>query len=215
MWHASPYWVMSQTWMSHVTHMNDSCHPHEWVISHIWMSHVTHMNESCHPYEWFISHIWLIHKCDMPRHIESCHTHEWVMSHTWMIHVTHMNESCHTHEWVISHIWMSHVTHMNESCHPYEWVMSHIWLIHKCDMPRHIERDEVCLVHERDSHIYGNARLEARHVNMARHITFMAKCVAFTNINVTITFVNATHFAAVHPYRKSFFFSFFPSFQPP
>ena len=27
-------------WMSHVTHMNESCHT--------WMSHVTHMNESCH-----------------------------------------------------------------------------------------------------------------------------------------------------------------------
>ena len=68
--------------MSHVTHMNESCHTHEWVMSHIWMSHVTHMNESCH-------------------------THEWVMSHTWMSHVTHINESCHTHEWVMSHTWMN------------------------------------------------------------------------------------------------------------
>jgi len=34
--------------MSHVTHMNESCHTYEWVMSHIWMSHVTHMNESCH-----------------------------------------------------------------------------------------------------------------------------------------------------------------------
>jgi len=41
-------WVMSHTWMSHVTHMNESCHTHEWVMSHTWMSHVTHMNESCH-----------------------------------------------------------------------------------------------------------------------------------------------------------------------
>ena len=45
-------------WMSHVTHMNESCHTHEWVMSHtyewvmshMWMSHVTHMNESCHTY---------------------------------------------------------------------------------------------------------------------------------------------------------------------
>ena len=29
--------------MSHVTHMNESCHTYEW-------SHVTHMNESCHTY---------------------------------------------------------------------------------------------------------------------------------------------------------------------
>jgi len=52
---------MVHTCMSHVTHMNTSCHIecrsakqlscptwHEWVTSHIWMSHVTQMNESCH-----------------------------------------------------------------------------------------------------------------------------------------------------------------------
>jgi len=41
-------WVMSHIWMSHVTHMNgschESCHTCEWVMSHMWMSHVTHMN---------------------------------------------------------------------------------------------------------------------------------------------------------------------------
>ena len=42
--------------MSHVTHMNESCHAHEWVMSHTWMSHVTHMNESCHTHEWVMSH---------------------------------------------------------------------------------------------------------------------------------------------------------------
>ena len=87
--------------MSHVTHMNESCHTYEWVMSHIWMGHVTHMNESCH-------------------------TYAWVMSHIRMHHVTHMNKSCYTYECVMSHIWMSHVTYMNASCHTYEWVMSHI-----------------------------------------------------------------------------------------
>jgi len=113
---------MSHIWMSHVTHMNESCHTQ--CIEH-WMSHVTHMNMT-----------WLIHMCDMthiqkgdvnvmewqgdvvPHMNESCHTYEWVMSHTY--------------EWVMSHIWMSHVTHMNESClthmnescHTYEWVMA-------------------------------------------------------------------------------------------
>jgi len=43
---------VSYMWMSHFTHMNESCHTYEWVMSHIWMSHVTHMNESCHTYEW-------------------------------------------------------------------------------------------------------------------------------------------------------------------
>jgi len=54
--------------MSHVTHMNESCHTyelvmprtHEWVMIHMWMSHVTYMNESCHTYEWVVSCI-----CDM------------------------------------------------------------------------------------------------------------------------------------------------------
>jgi len=34
---------------------------YEWVTSHIWMSHATHMNESCHTYEWVTSHIWIGH----------------------------------------------------------------------------------------------------------------------------------------------------------
>ena len=36
---------MSQIWMSHVAHLNESCHAQEWVMSHIWMSlasHTTH-----------------------------------------------------------------------------------------------------------------------------------------------------------------------------
>jgi len=68
--------------MSHVTHMNESCHTYKSVMSHIWMSHVTHMNESWHTYGWVISHM-----------NESCHTYEWIMSHIWMRHV-------------MSHIWM-------------------------------------------------------------------------------------------------------------
>jgi len=51
---------VSRLWMSHVTHMNASCHTYECVMSHLWMSHtygcvmshismrhVTHMNQSC------------------------------------------------------------------------------------------------------------------------------------------------------------------------
>ena len=94
--------VMSNTWMSHVAHMNESCHTYEWVMSHIWMSHVART------YEWVISHITHMN--------ESCRMDEWVMSHKWMSHVAHMNESCRTYQWVVSHIWMSHVAHMNESC---------------------------------------------------------------------------------------------------
>jgi len=53
-------WVMSHTWMSHITYAcystcvkNQLRRIHEWVMSHTWMSHVTHMNES-----WDLSHIW-------------------------------------------------------------------------------------------------------------------------------------------------------------
>jgi len=117
------------TWMSHVTHMNHSCHTYEWVMSHIRMSHVTHMSESCHTCEWVISHMWMSHVMHMN---ESCQTCEWVMSHMWMSHVKHVNESCHTYKWVtpygygMSHLCMSHATHINMSCHTYKRVMSHI-----------------------------------------------------------------------------------------
>jgi len=84
-------------WMSHVTHMNESCHTYQWVVSHIWMSRVTMINESCHIQKSHVIHI------NESRPMS--HTHrwpprahnEWVMSHTWTSHVTHMNESCHTY----------------------------------------------------------------------------------------------------------------------
>ena len=83
--------VMSHIRMSHVTHMNESCHTYEGSISHVWMSHVKHMNESFHTYEWVMSHI---------------STH--MMCHIWTGHVTHINKSLcrygyaqksHTHPW--------------------------------------------------------------------------------------------------------------------
>ena len=84
-------------WMSHVTHMNESCHTYEWVMSHTWMSHVTHMNETQH-------------------------TSEWVMLHIWMRLSTLPNESCYTYEWDSAHFRMSHVSHMNKARHEAEWV---------------------------------------------------------------------------------------------
>ena len=93
-------WVVSHNWLSHVSHMNESCLTYECVMSHICMSHVAHAHESCLTYE------------------RSCLAYEWVKSHMRMSHVTR--------EWVMSHIWMSHVSHMNESCLTYEWVMSQV-----------------------------------------------------------------------------------------
>jgi len=107
---ASPCWLIwishsqDEAWMSHVTHMNESCHAcaslrpvdvYKWVKSHIWRSHVAHTKESCR-------------------------TSVCGMSHIQRSHVTHMNESCRTYERVILHIWVNHATHVNESCHTYE-----------------------------------------------------------------------------------------------
>jgi len=135
-------WVMLHKWMSHRTHMNESCHTHEissdlvgshvhilcahTCMCHIWMSHVTHVNvnESCHTYEWVMSHL----------KNESCHTYEWVMTHIWkyvgtrgFAYATCANTVCVrvcvcvTHEWDLSQMWMSQVTHE-------KWVMSQIWM---------------------------------------------------------------------------------------
>ena len=37
-------WVMSHIWMSHVTHMNESCHILKYAVPFISMRHVTHTN---------------------------------------------------------------------------------------------------------------------------------------------------------------------------
>jgi len=140
--HVATYFVMPHICLSHVTHLNESCHTFEWVMSHIWMSHVTHLNESSHTFEWVMSHIWMSHVTHL---IESRHTSDWVMSHIWMSHVTHMNESCHTYT-IESRcrnpcrhthdpikyvgLWMSRFTQVNESWHAFDGVMSHIWMSH-------------------------------------------------------------------------------------
>jgi len=79
---------MSHTWMSHVTHMDESCHTHGWVMSHTWMSHVTHMDESCHTLGKPVGVMLLAPTCRQ----QSCHSYQWVIyefctSHVWMRHV--------------------------------------------------------------------------------------------------------------------------------
>jgi len=152
------------------------------------MSHVPHMNESCHTYEWemsvatpylrlsdrYIGLFWLGYRallriyrallwiyrallrvkdgsqrCDfffLTHMSEKCrHTYEWVMSYIWMSHVIHMNESCHTYEWDMSDIRMSHVTHNHFARK--NRVMSHIWTHHgECVNARscHTHMNESC-----------------------------------------------------------------------
>ena len=82
-------------------------HTHEWVTSHTWMSHVTHMNESCHTWMSHIAHYFIgahdsfmcvtrpIHVCDMTR--------LWVwLTHLWMWHDSFMSVTWLIHEW---HAW--------------------------------------------------------------------------------------------------------------
>jgi len=129
-------WVISCTWMSHVTHhMIGPCHTREWfmsrhtyawVTSHICMSHVTHMHESRHTYAWVTSYMnksYLACERDnvTPHLMEACHTCEYFMSHKCTIHMT-LDVTHHmTLEWVIPH----HT--MDESHHPHICFRTHIW----------------------------------------------------------------------------------------
>jgi len=136
--------------MSHVTHMNESCHTYEWVMSHIWMSHVTHMNESCHTYGWVMSHINLIRNINVHAtrmsHVTHCGSHVTHMSHVCvsdlsfscidmrLCDMTHSHLSYVCHE-VMSHMWMSHVTHPHINSHLsyvcHDSFISIPWLIRK------------------------------------------------------------------------------------
>ena len=115
---------MPHIWMSHVTHMPESCHTYK-------VSHVTCMNESCHTYECIIAHAWMSHATHIN---ESCHMYEWVMSHVWMhnstrVHaLTHLEPLTHgTHKSRgIPFLQRARISHMTESCHTYEWVMAHL-----------------------------------------------------------------------------------------
>ena len=79
--HTCIRWVTSHTWISHVTHMNESCHTYEWVTSYIWMSHVTNMNESC---ESGIRRQDTAAHCNTLRHIA---THCNTLQHTATCHI--------------------------------------------------------------------------------------------------------------------------------
>ena len=103
-------WVMSHMWMSHVTHVNESCHTCEWVMSHIWMSHVTRMNESCHTCEWVMSHMWMSYNTYTAA--QHCTDHRSSASPTcvtWLIHMCDMTHSYVWHDSFIRVIWLVHM----------------------------------------------------------------------------------------------------------
>ena len=115
MFHMSRYFIWADVSYEPIFYMPIDCKVHSMadcatlVMAHIWMSHVTHMNESCHICEWGISHIWMSHVTHLN---EWCHTYESIMSHTLCTWIpTNRNESCPTYER------KHHATHMNASCH--------------------------------------------------------------------------------------------------
>ena len=140
-WHV---WVMSHMWMSHVTHVIESCHTNEWVMLRIWRSMMTYTNESYDTYEscewvmwviwWFIS-FWMMRPSRDMWH----RTHSYAQHALWHRLIS-LNESCMSHltdEWH-RHIWVSRAAHMSltlyvsygtyESCHTCEWVVSCVWM---------------------------------------------------------------------------------------
>jgi len=121
-----PDQFICSTWLIHKCAIPSS-HSHESQSCH---SHVTHMNESCHPFEtdacvWHdpfmcdaLDAYFLIH--------ESCHSHVTHtnlsqrdgMTHSYMWHDCDMTYVMHMMHIFTSHISChSPVTHINESCH--------------------------------------------------------------------------------------------------
>jgi len=154
--------AMSNISMSHVTHINESCHTYQWVVSHIWTSHITHSHGSCHTKSRLMSHMKSRDSRDrscgpQKREISNVARNEpseWVVSHICMSHVPHMNESCHLYEWVMSHIRTSHATYMcvkKGSYHMHEEAKSHICESHKCES--HMCESHICESHICESHI--------------------------------------------------------------
>ena len=91
------------------------------ATSDSWISHVAHMNESCLTYEGVMSHIPLqraTSPLDTPKRNKACHTYRRVMSHIRMSRVVHMNKSCHKYfckERLFS--WAMGMLQKDASCH--------------------------------------------------------------------------------------------------
>jgi len=134
--------------MSHVTFVNESRHVCEWVMSHMWMSHVTHMtescrtyaNESCHTCEWVMSNMWISHVTHLMSHVTHMNESCLLISPAQLMrlkgrnHVAYVNESRHICEWILSnHICGSVTTlaaraklmHLNVQMHNSLWSILH------------------------------------------------------------------------------------------
>ena len=97
---------MSHMWISHVTHVNESCHTCGWVMSHMWMSHVTPRNKSCsarsastHTNEIYIYMCIYVYICIYRYIYVYIHTYTYIYIHIY-IHIYMYTYICtHTHKW--------------------------------------------------------------------------------------------------------------------
>jgi len=150
---------MSHIWMSHVTHMNESCHAYEWVCN-VWMSHfidgwvVSYMDESCRIWMSHATNGWLMQTSHVTHTDESYNMRMSHISYGWVM--SHMDESCHKwtshviNGWVMPHLWIKLVT--------YESATWHMWRSHalsRLNEPSHIWRDhfayERLMAHMKDT----------------------------------------------------------------
>jgi len=93
------------------------------VVSYMWLSHVSHMNESCLTYERV-----MFQDFEFTKGVHSqspTYTYEWCISHIYLIQVICVNKSCLTFERVMARIEKIYVIHVDESCLTYERVMYH------------------------------------------------------------------------------------------
>jgi len=78
--------------VGHVSRANETWRTCEWVMSDLWMSHVSHMwmcHVACIHVIYIIGELALMWTATG----RSCLTCEWVMSHMWLSHVWPVNES--------------------------------------------------------------------------------------------------------------------------
>jgi len=189
----------SYVWMSHVTHMNETCHIYErdmshiWtrhVVPHIWRSHVLHINETCQIWIRPVTyHCVLSQMFPTSRSHVTCVSYGRVMLHTWMSHVTHSHMAvfyCTRIPLFVIRI-MARVSHMDESCCTSEWVMAHIY-IWMCFITHVSNIPESC----RMCHIWMS---HATHMNASCH-TFTYGCVLSQSCHACHTWTS--HVSQMH-----------------
>jgi len=130
--------------ISHLAHVNESCHTNKWVVSHMrtrrrtyrwgmthmWRSHVTHMSESCHTCELVAPHVRKSQATHITKYKEMSRTDELAGRQVPTHHVaTHCNTLRRTATGSKLRLERTcPLAQMEESWHTREWVMAHWWI---------------------------------------------------------------------------------------